>query len=55
VAVGGGVSMVARRCERRRYCACGSVMDGREFRGGVVECWNAKGKDGVVVRVFEEL
>jgi hypothetical protein len=31
-------------------------MDKRRFRSrGAVEFWNAKGKDAVVVRVFEEL
>jgi hypothetical protein len=32
------------------------VIDKKKFRSrGDIEFWNAKGKDAVVVRVFEEL
>jgi hypothetical protein len=52
----GGVSIVTRQCERSHYYGYGSEIDKRIFRSrGVVEFWNAKGKDAVVVRVFEEL
>jgi hypothetical protein len=51
-----GVSIVTRQCERRHYYGYGSVIDKRRFRSrGAVEFWNAKGKDVVVVRVFEGL
>jgi hypothetical protein len=52
----GGVSTVTRQCERRHYYGYGSVIDKRRFRSREpVEFWNAKGKDALVVRVFEEL
>jgi hypothetical protein len=52
----GGVSIVTRPCERRHYYGYGSVIDKRRFRSrGPDEFGNAKGKDAVVVRVFEEL
>jgi hypothetical protein len=50
-----GISIVTRQCERRHYYGYGSEIDKRRFRSGeAVEFWNAKGKDAVVVRVFEE-
>jgi hypothetical protein len=56
VTMSGGVSIVTRQCERRHYYGYGSVIDKRRFRSrGPVEFGNAKGKDAVVVRVFEEL
>jgi hypothetical protein len=56
VTVSGGVSIVTRQCERRHYYGYGSVIGKGRFRSREpVEFGNAKGKDAVVVRVFEEL
>jgi hypothetical protein len=49
-----GISIVTKQCERRRYYGNG-VCWIRESFIVAVEFWNAKGKDAVVVRVFEEL